>query len=116
MTYADRLGKVLVVTLNGDVLLGVDASSSEGDNRGRLKGLSAWIFIASTFHSLRFRSPFLFHRRRRTMRGFCLSASARHAFGSPNKFPQSKSNLGVVVNKRTFFDRSAQKGTSEAVL
>ena len=32
MTYADRL----VGTLNGGVPLGVDASSSEGDNRGRL--------------------------------------------------------------------------------
>ena len=39
MTYADRLGKVLIGTLNGGVPLGVGASSS-GDNRGRLKRLS----------------------------------------------------------------------------
>lgn len=43
MTHADRLSEVLVGTLNGGVFLGVDASSSssEGDNRGRLKRLSA---------------------------------------------------------------------------
>lgn len=40
MTYADRLSTVLVGTLKGGVFLGVDASSSEGDNRGRLKRLS----------------------------------------------------------------------------
>ena len=36
MTYTDRLSKVL-----GGVSLGVDASSSESDNRGRLKKSSA---------------------------------------------------------------------------
>ena len=36
-TYADRLSKVLVGTLNGGESLGVDASLSEGDNRGRLR-------------------------------------------------------------------------------
>jgi hypothetical protein len=41
MTYAERLSKVPDGTLNGGVSLGVDASSSVGDNRGRLKRLSA---------------------------------------------------------------------------
>ena len=41
MTYADRLGKTLV----GVVPLGVDTSSSEVDNRGRLVELSAWMYI-----------------------------------------------------------------------
>jgi hypothetical protein len=36
MTYADCLSKVLVGTSSGGVPLGVDASSSESDNRGRL--------------------------------------------------------------------------------
>ena len=40
MTYPDRLGKVLAGTFGG-VALDVDASSSESDNRGRLKRLSA---------------------------------------------------------------------------
>ena len=36
MTYTGRLSNVLAGTLNGGVPLGVDASSSEVDNRGRL--------------------------------------------------------------------------------
>ena len=76
MTYADRVGKVLVGTLNGGVPLGVDASS-EVDNRRRLVRLSTWMYIPSTLYSLRFWSPF---RRWGIMIGFHLSASARHAF------------------------------------
>ena len=40
MTYADCLSEVLFGMSYGGVPLGVDASSS-GDNRGRLKRLSA---------------------------------------------------------------------------
>jgi hypothetical protein len=41
VTYADRLGKVLIGTLDGGVPLGVDTSSSEVENRGRLVRLLA---------------------------------------------------------------------------
>ena len=51
MTYTDRLGKILVGTLDGGVPLGVDVegSSSVVDNRGRLIGSSAQMYLPNTF-------------------------------------------------------------------
>lgn len=60
ITYADRLGKVLVGTLGGGVPLGVDASSSDIENRGRLARLLAWIHIPTNFTHLDFCLPFSF--------------------------------------------------------